>query len=49
MAGTHLEPFENMFGTENVRANECYSMRKVKRHNRNSFSIFFNIKVCLCT
>ena len=46
MAGTHLEPFENMFETEKVRANECYSMRKVMRHNRNIFSTFFNIKVC---
>ena len=35
-----------MFGTGVVRANECYSLHQVRRHNRGIFSIFFNIKVC---
>ena len=35
-----------MFETGVVRANECYSLRQVRRHNRDIFSIFFNIKVC---
>ena len=29
-----------------VRANECYSLCKVRRCNRDIFSIFFNMKVC---
>ena len=35
-----------MFETGVVRANECKSLRQVKRHNSNIFSIFFNMKVC---
>ena len=35
-----------MFETDVVRANECYSLRQVRRHNKDIFSIFFNIKVC---
>ena len=34
-----------MFGTGVVRANECYSLHQVMRHNRDTFSIFFNMKV----
>ena len=37
---------ENMFETGVVPTNECYSKRKVRRHNRDSFFIFFNMKVC---
>ena len=36
---------ENKFGTGVVRANECKSLHLVGRHNRNMFSIFFNMKV----
>ena len=35
-----------MFETLVVRANECYSQRQIRRHNRAIFSIFFNMKVC---
>ena len=35
-----------MFETRVVRANECYSLCQVRRHNRDIFSIFNNIKVC---
>ena len=35
-----------MFETEVVRTNECPSQRQVKRHHRDIFSIFFNMKVC---
>ena len=34
-----------MFETGVVRANECKSLRQVRRHNRDIFSIFFNMKV----
>ena len=35
-----------MLKAEVVQANECYSLRQVRRQNRDIFSIFFNIKVC---
>ena len=35
-----------MFETGVVRANECLSLREVRRHNRDIFSIVFNMKVC---
>ena len=35
-----------MFETGVVRANEWYSLRQVRKHNRDIFSIFFNMKVC---
>ena len=35
-----------MFETGVVRANECYSLRQVRRHNRNTVSILSNMKVC---
>ena len=36
-----------MFETEVVRANECESQRRVRRHNRDISSVFFifNMKV----
>ena len=34
-----------MFETGEVRANECQSWRQVRRHNRDIFSVFFNMKV----
>ena len=37
---------ENMFETGAVRAYEGSSKRQVRRHNRDIFSIFFNVKVC---
>ena len=37
---------ENMFETWVVRANEYLSKRQIRRHNRDIFSIFFNMKVC---
>ena len=40
-----LEPW-NMFETGEVRANECWSLCQVRRHNRDIFSIFLNMKVC---
>ena len=42
----HLGNHENMSETGEVRANECLSKRQVRRHKRNMFSIFFNMKVC---
>ena len=42
----HIWNHENMFETGVVRANECYSLRQVRRHYRNIFSIFFIMKVC---
>ena len=42
----HLKNHKNMFETGVVRARECYLLRQVMRHNRDIFSIFFNIKVC---
>ena len=44
----HLWNQENMFETGVVRANECQSQRQVRRHYRDSFSIFCNLKVILC-
>ena len=35
-----------MFETGKVRANECSSKRQAKMHNRDIFSIGFNMKVC---
>ena len=35
-----------MFETGVVRANECLSYRRIRRHKRHIFSIFYNIKVC---
>ena len=34
-----------MFETGEVPANKCLSQRQVRRHNRDKFSIFFNMKV----
>ena len=34
-----------MFETRVVRANECYSLRHVRRHNRDIYSIFSDMKV----
>ena len=42
----HIWNHENMFETGVVRANECLSLREVRRHNRYLFSIFFDKKVC---
>ena len=42
----HLYNHENMFETGVVRANECCSLCQVRRHNRDIFSIFSNMKVC---
>ena len=42
----HFWNHENVFETGVVRANKCYSLRQVGRHNRDMFSIFFNMKVC---
>ena len=45
--GSHTsEIIKNIFETGVVRANECYSNHHVRRHNRDIFSIFFNMKVC---
>ena len=35
----HLWNHENMFETRMVRVDECYSLRQVRRHNRDIFSI----------
>ena len=37
-----------MFETGAIQVNECYSLCQVKRHNGDIFSIFLNMKVCLC-
>ena len=37
---------ENMFETDLVQATECYTLRQVRRHNKDIFSIFFNVKAC---
>ena len=42
----HLWNHENMFETGVVRANEYLSERQVRGHNRDIFSIFFDVKVC---
>ena len=42
----HLWNHENMFETGIVRANECSSQRKVRKHNKDIFSIFCNMTVC---
>ena len=41
----YLWDHENKFEIGVVRANECKSKRQVRRHNRDIFSIFFNMKV----
>ena len=41
----HLWNHENMFETRMVRVDECYSLRQVRRHNRDIFSIFLNMEV----
>ena len=41
----HLWNHENMFDTRVVLANECLSQCQVRRHNRDIFSVFFNMKV----
>ena len=41
----HIWNHENMFETGVVRANECEPQSQVKVHNRDIFSIFFNMKV----
>ena len=35
-----------MFETGVVRASECYSLHQAIRHNRDIFSISFNVRVC---
>ena len=42
----HLWNHENMFKTGVVQANKCYSLLQVRRHDRDIFSNFFNMKVC---
>ena len=42
----YLWNHENIFEARVVRANECKSERQVRRHNRDMFPIFFNMKVC---
>ena len=42
----HLWNHGNMFETRVVRANGCYSLHQVMRHNRDIFSTFFIMKVC---
>ena len=42
----HLWNHKNMFETKVVRANECLSLRQVRRYNRDIFSIFFDMNVC---
>ena len=37
---------ENVFETGVVRANDCYSLHRVRKHNKDIFSIFFNMMVC---
>ena len=41
----HLWNIENMVETGVVQTNEFYSKRKVMRHYRDIFSIFFKLKV----
>ena len=41
----HLWDHENYFETGGVRANECESLCQARRHNRDIFSIFFNMNV----
>ena len=41
----HIWNHENVFEAGVVRANECYSLRQLRRHNKDIFSIFFSMKV----
>ena len=41
----HLWNHENMFQTGVVRASESLSQRQVRRQNRDTFLVFFNMKV----
>ena len=41
----HLWVNENIFETGVVRAKEYYSLLQVRRHNRDTYSIFFNLEV----
>ena len=41
----HLLDYENLFEIEEIRAVEGLLLCQVKRHNRNIFSMFFNMKV----
>ena len=45
-----LQWLEHIWNHGVVRANECISLRQVRRHNRDSFSLFFgfflDMKVC---
>ena len=41
---------KNMFETGVIRANKCQSLRQVRTHYMDIFSIFFNMNVCcMCT
>ena len=42
----HLLNHENMFETGAIRAKEWQSLRQIRRHNMDIFSVFFNMKVC---
>ena len=45
----HLRNHENMFETEIVQANECYSLRQFRRYNRDisfRFSLIWRYVVC---
>ena len=42
----HLWNRENMFESGVVRANECYSLRQVRRQNRGSFALTGLYIVC---
>ena len=39
---------EKMFQTRVLRANDCLSLRKVRRHTKDIFLFFFNMKVHVC-
>ena len=41
----HLWDYENLFETGVVRAIEGFLWGQIRRHNRDTFSVFFNIKV----
>ena len=46
----HLWSHENMFESGVLRANECTSQLKTRRHNRDIISIFLDMKVyCVYT
>ena len=44
----HLWNHKNMIETGVVRANECYSLRQVSRHNKDIFFDFLQYKGMLC-